>query len=264
MTKLQAGLESRSVMESFKDSVANKHDIIAQEVPIAFSYNGQSHAVMMATPLDLADFALGFSLTERIIDAPEDVFDTDVRQAAQGITINMAIRPELSQRLKQQRRQLSGRSSCGVCGIAELAAAIPQLEPLSPLPPPTHQTIEAAIAKFHQAQDLQQACGAVHCAALFDRKGNLLLLREDIGRHNALDKLIGAMHKQAKPSPNHFILMSSRASHELIIKTAIAGVRSLVVLSAATTLAVDMAKQLNLNLVGFVHGERQLIYHQSI
>jgi len=133
-------------------------------------------------------------------------------------------------------------------------------------------SIDAAIKTFLEQQSLQQQCGAVHCAALFSDAGELIDLREDIGRHNALDKLIGAQAKR-KESRNtardsevdgsEFILMSSRASHELITKAVIAGVGSLVTISAATTLAIDMAAKLNLNLVGFVRGERQIIYHTN-
>ncbi len=257
------GLESRTVVESLAGSLTPKHDTIAQETPIAFTYNGQSHAVMMATPLDLEDYALGFSLTERLIDSVDDIHDIEIRQAKHGITININVAPHCTERLQQQRRQLSGRSGCGVCGIADLAAAIPELPALSAIKPPSHQIIERAIEKFHQAQRLQQACGAVHCAALYDMAGEIVLLREDIGRHNALDKLIGAMQGIDLKAPEHFIVMSSRASHELIVKAAIAGTSSLVTLSAATSLAVDMAERLKLNLIGFIRGDRQLIYYRN-
>ena len=271
------GLENRTVVESFDGSSNSKQDIVAQEVPIAFAYNGRSHAVMMASPIDLADYALGFSLTERIIDSASDLLDTEIRTAKQGITIGLRVKPHLLERLEKQRRQMSGRSSCGVCGITDLAAAIPQLPPLSKRPLPSHNIIDQAIETFHQHQQLQQECGAVHCAALFDENGTLKILREDIGRHNALDKLIGAATSDAVRSnegksgestssinKNDFIVMSSRASHELITKAVIAGASTLVTMSAATSLAIDMAQKLNLNLVGFVRGDRQLVYHQTV
>ena len=257
------GLEVREITESYHDSSTLKQDRIAQEVPMAFAYNGQSHAVMMASPLDLDDYALGFSLTERIIDSADDIKGIEIREARQGITIQLSIKNHLTERLQQQRRQLSGRSSCGVCGISDLAAVIPQLTPLSKQEKPSHTVITQAIQRFHQHQTLQQECGAVHCAALFNAQGSLLCLREDIGRHNALDKLIGARIEQNLINDGDFIVMSSRASHELISKTVMAGVNSLITLSAATTLAIDMANQLNVNLIGFVRGDRQIVYTQS-
>lgn len=273
-----AGLETRRVVESLSDSSNIKQDTIAQEVPIAFAYNGQSHAVMMASPIDLEDYALGFSLTERIIDSQTDILNCEIRQAKQGFTINLHIKKELMVRLEKQRRQMSGRSSCGICGISDLAAAIPQLDALDAMTLPNHDVISKAIDAFHQHQTLQRECGAVHCAALFDDQGELKILREDIGRHNALDKLIGAATGTLIDITNgtligtaeghlidnkHFIVMSSRASHELITKTVIAGVNTLITMSAATSLAIDMANKLNLNLIGFVRGERQLIYNQT-
>lgn len=259
------GVIARVIQQQTSDqSILDSLDQIAEEVSIAFSYNGQSHAVMMASPLDLNDYAVGFSLTERIIDHVDDILDLEIREAKLGFTIQLQIAAHLVDRLAQQRRQMSGRSGCGVCGIADLAAAIPKLSPLAQTAKPAHSVIAAAMQEFQAQQTLQQACGAVHCAALFDKTGKLLALREDIGRHNALDKVIGARRKQQPIQVSDFVLMSSRASHELITKTVIAGAGTMVAVSAATSLAVDMASQLNLNLVGFVRGDRQIIYHQNV
>lgn len=263
----QPGVEQRSVSEQRSDTDLNtKHDVIAAEVPIAFAYNGQSHAVMMASPLNLHDFAIGFSLTERIVDDPAQILNIEINQAPQGYALNLQITPELMTRLDQQRRQMSGRSGCGICGISDLAAAIPKLDPLSSeAKKPAHEVIAKAITAFQQNQVLQQQCGSVHCAGLFNRKGELLRLREDIGRHNALDKLIGASVAEESDGikSGDFVVLSSRASHELITKTVIAGISTMVSISAATTLAIDIAEQLNLNLVGFVRGDRQMVYHQN-
>jgi len=256
------GQEAREVIESYRNSEVIKRDIIAQEVPIAFAYNGQSHAVMMASPMDLDDYAMGFSLTERLIDSIDEVINVDIRQTKHGMTVQLQIKQSLMERLNQQRRQMSGRSSCGICGISDLAAAIPNLAPLSQVKRPNHTIVQKAIAEFHQCQALQQQCGAVHCAALFNHAGDLKLIREDIGRHNALDKVIGAAARRNITEADDFLVMSSRASHELITKTVIAGVGSLITLSAATTLAIDMAQTLNLNLIGFVRGDRQMVYTQ--
>lgn len=253
------GVEERSVVLRHSEHLqGSAPDFIAQEVPVALTYNGKSHAVMMASPIDLHDFALGFSITERIIDKTSDIRAIDIRQAAQGITVNIQIKPELMNRLKGKRRQLSGRSGCGICGITELAAALPVIEPLADSELPSHETIDRAVNTLKKNQALQEQCGAVHCAGLFTSNGELLALREDVGRHNALDKLIGGEINNTKR--DHFIVMSSRASHELIAKVAISGISTLVTISAATSLAVDLAEKTNLNLVGFVRDKRQVIY----
>jgi len=261
-----AGIEQRTVAEQNSDQQSlGKEDLIASEVPVAFSYNGMSHAVMMASPIDLNDFAIGFSITERIVDSAEQILNIQIDQAKLGFTVQIQIESFLLERLDQQRRQMSGRSGCGICGISDLAAAIPKLDPLDKLPKPEHQVIASAIETFQAAQSLQQQCGAVHCAGLFDKSASLLCLREDIGRHNALDKLIGAQLNSSERGfkKGDFLILSSRGSHELITKAVIAGVNSLVTISAATTLAIDMASKLNLNLIGFVRGQRQLVYHQN-
>jgi len=257
--KPSEGVEERTVVlrhaEHLQSSAA---DHIAQEVPIAIAYNGASHAVMMASPIDLNDFAIGFSITERIIDKTGDIRAIDIRQAAQGITVNIQIEAKLMDRLKGKRRQLSGRSGCGICGITELAAALPIIQPLEDSPNPSHSVIDHAVKVLKKNQALQDQCGAVHCAGLFNASGELLALREDVGRHNALDKLIGSQVNCLQP--NFFIVMSSRASHELVAKVAISGIHTLVTISAATSLAIDLAEKTNLNLVGFVRDNRQIIY----
>jgi FdhD protein len=250
---LGKGSQQRSVTEQSSDELSSVTvDHIATEVPVAISYNGISHAVMMASPLNLQDFALGFSLTERIIDTPAQIKAIEINKARLGYTVQLQIDVSLMDRLDQQKRQMSGRSGCGICGISDLAAAIPNLEPLKGSRKPKHSTIATAIE-------------SVHCAALFDSSGQLIALREDIGRHNALDKLIGALQSDDSRGIQNddFLVISSRASHELITKTVIAGIGSIIAISAATTLAIDMAEKLHLNLVGFVRGERQVVYYQN-
>lgn len=253
------GLEHRSVSLRHSEHLqSDAEDLIAQEVPVALAYNGESHAVMMASPIDLKDFAIGFSISERIVDHSSDIRNIEIRQATQGITINIAIKPALMTRLKGKRRQMSGRSGCGVCGITDLAAALPKIQPLADYVAPTHAVVDLAVETLKMSQLLQQQCGAVHCAGLFSEDGELIAVREDVGRHNALDKLIG---NQSDALPDGcFVVMSSRASHELVAKVAICGISSLVTISAATTLAIDLAEQANLNLIGFVRDKRQIVY----
>jgi len=253
------GVEERSVVLRHSENLQSPEtDYVAQEVPIALAYNGESHAVMMASPIDLHEFAIGFSLTERIIDETSDIRSVDIRRATQGITINIQIKPVLIERLRGKRRQLSGRSGCGICGITDLAAALPKIDPLGDAALPSHKTVDQAVRTLKKNQTLQQQCGAVHCAGLFTASGDLLTLREDVGRHNALDKLIGS--KIESLQADHFIVMSSRASHELVAKVAISGIGTLITISAATSLAVDLARETNVNLVGFVRDKRQIVY----
>jgi FdhD protein len=257
------GVEKRSVVLRHSQHLQSEDDdFVAQEVPIALAYNGESHAVMMATPIDLHDFAIGFSISERIADSTDDIRSIDIRQAKQGITINIGIRAILMKRLQGKRRQLSGRSGCGVCGITDLAAAVPDIDALPDSVLPSHTIIDQAVMTLKASQVLQEQCGAVHCAGLFTAQGKLVAIREDVGRHNALDKLIGHLINELKKMgrDGHFIVMSSRASHELIAKVAISGISTLVTISAATSLAIDLAKKTNINLIGFVRDKRQIIY----
>ena len=253
------GVEKRLVVLRHAEHLqSSESDFIAQEVPIAIAYNGESHAVMMASPIDLHDFAVGFSISERIVDSPNDIQSIDIRDAAQGITVQVQIKPVLMKRLKGKRRQLSGRSGCGVCGITDLAAAIPKIDPLTGSTLPGHEIIDQAVNSMRCVQALQDQCGAVHCAALFSAHGDLIAWREDVGRHNALDKLLG--NQVGALRSEQFVVMSSRASHELIAKVAINGIGTLVTVSAATSLAIDLAQKVNLNLVGFIRDARQIIY----
>jgi len=257
-TQQESGVKRIDVSTRTLESQTNTSDLVADEVPVAFVFNGNSGAVMMASPLNLDDFAIGFSLTEKIIDTADDIKQIEVRRAKQGYTIELQIQPHLIERLANKSRQITGRSGCGVCGIADLASAIPELDPLPKTQAPNHAVVQQAITSFKAMQTIQQQTGSVHGAALCDQNGDILCAREDIGRHNALDKLIGA--NIGATQPEHFILLSSRASHELVVKTVIAGAGSLVCISAATSLAVELAEKTNLNLIGFIRDQRQIIY----
>jgi len=265
-TTIAPGVQSRPITSCHADQLhTQEQDLIAEEVAVAITYNGRSHAVMMASPIDLEDFALGFSLTERIVDSQADILQIEAKQAKQGITLNIQIPSFLLDRLDQKRRQIAGRSGCGICGISDLAEALPTPPTLTTTPSPQHSIIKHAVNKLESHQKLQQQTGAVHAAGLFSKQdGELILLREDVGRHNALDKLIGALLvDDSTRIADCFVLMSSRASHELISKCAQAGINTLVSISASTSLAIDLAQTANINLIGFVRGKRQILYHQS-
>jgi len=236
-------------------------DQLIEEVAVALVYNGISHVVMMATPDHLEDFALGFSLTEGIIENPQQLYDLSTRTLDDGIEVAMTISNERFALLKAARRNMTGRTGCGLCGAESLEQAIRQPPPVSAQQTYSHSAIETAVAQLESRQPLQAITGAVHGAALCDIDGNIELLREDVGRHNALDKLYGAVCKQSNPATSErFVLISSRASYELVLKAAVMGVGMLVAVSAPTSLAVRLAEQVNITLVGFARSGRHMVY----
>ena len=251
-------------VQTWQDGVAaDGLDTLAEEVPVALEFNGISHAVMLATPLDLEDFALGFTLSEGIVDTPKEVFDIQVETGCDGITVKLEIAAGCFARLKEMRRNLTGRTGCGLCGTESLAHA---LRPLQPLPQPRRLdsvAVGRALAGLRRHQTLQQATGATHAAAWCADDGTLRLLREDVGRHNALDKLIGAALAQHPTELDGFVVVTSRASMEMVQKTVTAGFSSLVAISAPTRLAVDLAEQAGLCLVGFARPERWVAYSHA-
>ena len=240
--------------------VAEGADRVAVETPVAFEYNGVSHAVMLASPADLEDFAVGFSLTEGIVGHSGQIRDAEVTTGAAGITLQLTIASECFAGLKERRRTLAGRTGCGLCGTDSLLQAV--------RPPPRLQsasrfdaaTVSRALAGLQRRQVLRNATGATHAAAWCNAAGGIELLREDVGRHNALDKVIGALFRAGTPAETGFMLVTSRASYEMVHKTAMAGVTLLAAVSGVTALAVDMAGQAGLCLLGFVRGDDLSIY----
>ncbi|HTD07111.1 formate dehydrogenase accessory sulfurtransferase FdhD [Undibacterium sp.] len=249
------------------DAVANQGrqattDQVAEERPVALVFNGISHAVMMLTPQNLEDFAIGFSLSERIIDNPAQIYDMECIAApeAGGVEIRLTIASECFIRLKDKRRQLAGRTGCGVCGLESLAALDLSMPRLSDALSITPQSLQKAFAAMQGLQEINAVTGATHAAAWADIDGNLVLLREDVGRHNALDKLIGALAAGESPRPPGFAIMSSRASYELVQKAARANMSMLATISAPTSLAISMAEQAGISLLGFVRRTGFVVY----
>lgn len=236
-------------------------DWVINEQAIALVYNGISHAVMMATPTHLLDFAIGFSLAEQIIQQASDITDYEIVEQAQGIEVQMTINSRLFTALKRKRRSLAGNSGCGLCGVESLQQTVKKHPPLTPKPIVSFQQIKTALHAFQSLQRLNKKAGGVHGAAFFSLEtSQLLCLREDVGRHNALDKLIGALVQDNIDLAQGFVVASSRASYEMVDKTIAAGISHLVTMSAATSKAIDCAKQHNLNLIGFARDKRQVVY----
>lgn len=232
---------------------------LADEVPVAMVFNGISHAVMMATPLHLEDFALGFALTEGLVDRAQQVYGVEVLEHALGLEVRIDMAAQCETRLKERRRQMAGRTGCGLCGADSLA----QVKLPLPQAPEVFVDVFAmqrAHAGLRALQPLKLQTGATHAAAWADAQGHIQLVREDVGRHNALDKLVGAMSKAGTETNRGFVCITSRASFEMVQKTIKAGAGALTAVSAPTRLAVEIAQAHQLALAGLVHGESFTAY----
>lgn len=235
-------------------------DWIAEEVPVALEYNGVAHAVMLATPADLEDFAIGFSLTEDIVDGVGDIRGIDVMAGARGVTVQLEVGSGCFARLKERRRSLAGRTGCGLCGTESLQHAVRRPLPLRSAARFDAQALRRGMEALRAQQPLHRATGATHAAAFASPDGELLLVREDIGRHNALDKLVGALLHARISGGSGFVVVTSRASYEMAGKAARAGAPLLAAVSGVTGLAVDVAQDAGLCLVGFARGGSLSIY----
>ncbi len=243
--------------------VFERQDRVADEVPVALEFNGISHAVMLATPLDLEDFALGFSLSEGLLQHADQLYSVEAEPSELGITLHCEIASEAFARLKEHRRTLAGRTGCGLCGTESLAQVMRELPPLAARGRLQHQAVARAMAEIGQHQALQQATGATHAAAWCTAEGEPQWLREDVGRHNALDKLIGALARQPFDASQGFFAITSRASFEMVQKAAAAGVPLLAAVSAPTSMAVATAERAGLCLVGFARGQDLVVYSHA-
>ncbi len=227
---------------------------VPEEAPIALIYNGLTFAVMLASPADLTDFVIGFSLTEGIADTPGDISKIEVHERKQGIDIHVTLNEQKFERLKlrQNRRSLEGRTSCGLCGID---SAERLFEPLPKVADArvglNSKNVAKAVTQLKDKQPLKALNRSVHGAAWVNGEGEVMLVREDVGRHNALDKLLGAMARAGTDPKAGFVLMTSRASFEIVEKAARQGVRALVALSAPTAFAIRRASEANLTLANY-------------
>lgn len=258
-TKKTVTLAKAHKSSSIKDEVQEN---IAEETPIALIYNGISHVVMMGSPSDLEDFAVGFSVTEGIVNNISDIYSIEINCKDEGIELNVEISSECFAKLKEVRRNLIGRTGCGLCGAESLSQAMrmPKVEISNPHFHSKH--ILKALKNFSNNQTLQKKTGATHASAIFSATGELKIIREDVGRHIALDKLIGASLKN-KIDESDFVVTSSRASYEMVQKIAYFNLKLLVAISAPTGLAIRMADNLDITLIGFAREARYTIYSHN-
>ena len=233
-------------------------DWLAEEVPVALVYNGISHVVMMASPKDLEIFALGFSLSEGIVESSHEIYGMDIIHGCNGIEIQVELSSRRFMGLKARRRNLAGRTGCGVCGVEQLNDIVRPLAPLPFTQTFSLDNLDGALRQLASVQPVGELTGCTHAAAWLTPQGDIAGGHEDVGRHVALDKLLGRRAREAWQQGA--VLVSSRASYEMVQKAATCGVEILFAVSAATTLAVEVAERCNLTLVGFSRPGRATIY----
>jgi len=230
--------------------------MVPEEVPIAFSYGGTTHAVMMATPADLEDFALGFSLTEGVVASPDEIEAVAVEEAGEGIDIQIALKDAPGARFEARRRHLAGPVGCGLCGIESIEEAMRQVRNVSKLKLTfSAGDVVRSVALLSKRQKLHAQTGAVHAAGFYVPGKGIVAVREDVGRHNALDKLAGALVRAGVEGAAGAVVVTSRVSVEMVQKTAAIGAPTIVAVSAPTALALRTAEEAGMTLVALVRGE---------
>lgn len=241
----------------------NRHEkleTIAEEVPVEFVYNGRPHAVMMASPTDLEDFAKGFSISEGYVDGIHDLHDVHLLRSGSGYSVRISIPPALESRLAEHQRNLEGRGSCGLCGSQSIDTAIRSPRRVAAGIRISPAALCRAMQELSAHQRLNRRTGSVHAAGWADPEGRVVVAREDVGRHNALDKLAGALSAGSIDAALGFVVLTSRASYELVLKAACMGVTILATISGPTALACEMADEAGLTLIGFARDRRCTVY----
>ena len=237
------------------------HRIVPEEVPVAFSYGGSTHAVMMATPADLIDFAYGFSLAEEIVTSAEDILEVDLVEAGRGIDVQITLKDTTADALVARRRRMAGPVGCGLCGIESIEQATRSVakvkDPSARLMP---RQISDAIRLLGDGQSLNRETRAVHGAGFYRPENGIVAVREDVGRHNALDKLSGAILRSGRPATDGIVVVTSRLSVEMVQKTALLGCPVLVAISAPTALAIETAEEAGISLIGIARGDELEVF----
>jgi FdhD protein len=228
---------------------------VAEETPIALTYNGGTYAVMMATPQDLRDFAVGFSRSEGIVQSPDEILSLDTIELDDGIELRMWLAPATAAGIAERRRQIAGPTGCGICGIESIAEAIRPAAIVAPGGCFSASEIKTAMQALPALQEINIETRAVHAAAFWTAARGIVALREDVGRHNALDKLAGALARGGIAADDGMVLLTSRVSVEMVQKTAAMGAAVMVAVSAPTALAVRMAERAGITLVAVARSD---------
>ena len=237
-----------------------QHERIVEETPVAIVYNRIPHVVMMATPADLEDFALGFSLTEELIESADDLKHLEIARYSRGVEIQATVDERYVAAISERTRRLTGRTGCGICGADSVDVVLKRIHPVERTIGFSVAAVQRALESLAANQPLNAATGAVHAAGWAQPDGTVSLIREDVGRHNALDKLVGAA-TAARVSPSEgFIVVTSRASFEMVQKATVLGAPLLAAISGPTGLAVRVAREAGLTLVGFDRRDRLTVY----
>lgn len=240
-----------------------QQDYIAEEVPVSLVYNGEPHVVMLMTPANIEDFALGFSITEGIIADPSELLSVHVYNRSNGIEARIRIPDARFAKLSGKGRNLTGRTGCGLCGATTLQQAVRDAKTVcGDLHLPAAE-LTTALHEIREQQQLNQLTGAVHAAAWILPGRGIQHVREDVGRHNALDKLIGLLVRLGKNPAEGFVIMTSRASYELVQKAASVGITLLAAMSAPTGLAIRLAEEAGITLVGFARDDQHVVYSHA-
>jgi FdhD protein len=248
-------------VKRFRDGgCAEVPDEVADEVPVGLEYNGVPHVVMLATPDHLEDFGRGFSLTEGIVKSVRQISSVEVESYSDGIRVMMTLPEGAFSKLERRRQNLAGRTGCGLCGTEQLAQVFRPMQSVTSSFTLNPEALPVALAQLPGSQPLQQVTGATHGAFWLDAQGNILLGREDVGRHNALDKLVGAMAAEGHSFAEGALLITSRASYEMVQKSIQMNIGLIIALSAPTALAIRMAQDFNVTLVGFARDSGHVIY----
>ena len=255
-----AVLQRLEVFRVVSEVGSSSQEWVAGEKPIAIEFNGISHAVMLASPANLQEFALGFALTEGIIASADEMYECELEHQADGLVVKTIISSKRFAALKDRRRNLTGRTGCGLCGVETIDQAVRHPNVVEHRHGLAKELLISGMKKMHDMQPMHHQSGATHAAAWMDLQGQIKAVREDVGRHNALDKLIGHLAQEAQDFSQGAVLITSRASFEMVQKCASMGVGLMAAISAPTSLAVSLAQEAGVTLIGYMRQDNFVVY----
>ena len=249
-----------SVQREHAGTIESASDQVAEERPVALHYYRLPYVVMLATPADLEDFGVGFTLSEGIVDAAQEIRGVELVREGDALAVHLNITGERLAKVLQRQRNLTGRTGCGLCGVESIEEAIRHPAPVREGVRVSSAELHAELARLHTLQPLNQKTGSVHAAAWALPGKGIQVVREDVGRHNALDKVIGALARAGTDMSRGYLIITSRASYEMVQKAATVGVSMVVAVSAPTALAIDLAMETGVTLIGFARTDRHVVY----